>query len=132
VTSVALAIVLKVGQLEIKTMMHQMPAPEAGGVGYTKTAAEKVARFGITVNPICPNAATAKVAGVPPDKLAEFTAAVPIGRPYWQARRTRRGSAGGRLRCQCSGRLDPQYRAAGRRQHADVAGSPARQGVCGR
>jgi 3-oxoacyl-[acyl-carrier protein] reductase len=32
------------------------------------------------VNPICPNAATAKVAGVPPDKLAEFTAAIPIGR----------------------------------------------------
>jgi 3-oxoacyl-[acyl-carrier protein] reductase len=29
------------------------------------------------VNPICPNAATAKVAGVPPDKLA---AAIPIGR----------------------------------------------------
>ncbi|MGB8387290.1 hypothetical protein [Mycobacterium sp.] len=80
-TSVALAIVLKVGQLEIKTMMHQMPAPEAGGVGFTKTAAEKVvARFGITVNPIRPNAATAKVAGVPPDKLAEFTAAIPIGR----------------------------------------------------
>ena len=32
------------------------------------------------MNPICPNAATAEVAGVPPDKLAEFTAAIPIGR----------------------------------------------------
>jgi 3-oxoacyl-[acyl-carrier protein] reductase len=31
------------------------------------------------VNPIGPNAATAKVAGVPPDKRAEFTAAIPIG-----------------------------------------------------
>jgi hypothetical protein len=32
------------------------------------------------VNPICPNAATGKVVGVPLDKLAEFTAAIPTGR----------------------------------------------------
>lgn len=32
------------------------------------------------MNPICPNAARAKLAGVPPDKLAEFAAAMPVGR----------------------------------------------------
>jgi NAD(P)-dependent dehydrogenase (short-subunit alcohol dehydrogenase family) len=57
-----------------------MRAAAAGGVGFTKTAAEKVAWFDITMNPICPNAATAKVAGVPPDKLAQFTAAITVGR----------------------------------------------------
>lgn len=107
--------------------MHQMRAPEAGGVGFTKNAAEKVARFGITVIPICPDAAAAKVAGVPPDKLAGFTAAIPIGR---LAAPDEGAPAVGS--CQCSGWLDRQYRAAGRRQHADVAGSLARQGFCGR
>lgn len=55
-------------------------AAKAGIIGLTKTVAKEVARFGITVNAISPNAATAMVAGVPEDKLAELTQAIPQGR----------------------------------------------------
>lgn len=55
-------------------------AAKAGIIGLTKTVAKEVARFGITVNAISPNAATAMVAGVPEDKLAELTEAIPQGR----------------------------------------------------
>lgn len=55
-------------------------AAKAGIIGFTKTVAKEVARFGITVNAISPNAETPMVAAVPPDKKDALTAAVPMGR----------------------------------------------------
>jgi 3-oxoacyl-[acyl-carrier protein] reductase len=55
-------------------------AAKAGIIGFTKTVAKEVARFGITVNAVSPNAETPMVAAVPPAKKAELEAQVPIGR----------------------------------------------------
>lgn len=55
-------------------------AAKGGIIGFTKSVAKETARFGITSNAISPNAATAMVAAVPADKLAEMTASVPQGR----------------------------------------------------
>ncbi|MDI3406220.1 SDR family oxidoreductase [Streptomyces cavernicola] len=53
---------------------------KAGIIGFTKTAAKELARFGVTVNAISPNAETRMVASIPDDKRAELTAAIPLGR----------------------------------------------------
>ena len=55
-------------------------AAKGGIVAFTKTVAKETARFGITSNAISPNAATAMVAAVPAERLAEMTASVPLGR----------------------------------------------------
>ena len=55
-------------------------AAKAGIIGFSKTVAKEVARFGITVNVVSPNAETPMVAAIPPDKKTELTAQVPLGR----------------------------------------------------
>lgn len=55
-------------------------AAKGGIIAFTKSVAKEVARFGITCNAISPNASTAMVAAVPPEKLQAMTASVPMGR----------------------------------------------------
>ncbi|GAA1844618.1 3-oxoacyl-[acyl-carrier-protein] reductase [Pseudonocardia ailaonensis] len=53
---------------------------KAGIIGFTKTAAKELARFGVTVNAISPNAETRMIASIPEAKRAELTAGIPMGR----------------------------------------------------
>jgi 3-oxoacyl-[acyl-carrier protein] reductase len=55
-------------------------AAKAGIIGFTRTTAKELARFGITVNAISPNAETDMVASIPDDKLAELRAQIPMNR----------------------------------------------------
>ena len=53
---------------------------KAGIIGFTKTAAKELARFGITVNAISPNAQTAMVDSIPPEQYERLRAQIPLGR----------------------------------------------------
>jgi 3-oxoacyl-[acyl-carrier protein] reductase len=55
-------------------------AAKAGIIGFTKTAAKELARFGITVNAISPNADTRMIAAIPAQRRAEIEATIPLGR----------------------------------------------------
>jgi len=53
---------------------------KAGIIGFTKTAAKELARFGVTVNAISPNADTRMIASIPEEKKALMAQAIPMGR----------------------------------------------------
>jgi 3-oxoacyl-[acyl-carrier protein] reductase len=53
---------------------------KAGIIGFTKTAAKELARFGATVNAISPNAETRMIASIPPERREQLAAAIPMGR----------------------------------------------------
>lgn len=55
-------------------------AAKAGIIGFTRTTAKELARFGITVNAISPNAETDMVASIPEERLDELRAQIPMGR----------------------------------------------------
>jgi 3-oxoacyl-[acyl-carrier protein] reductase len=54
-------------------------AAKAGIIGFTKTTAKELARFGVTVNAVSPNADTRMIASVPEEKKAELAAQIPMG-----------------------------------------------------
>jgi acetoacetyl-CoA reductase len=56
-------------------------AAKAGLLGFTKTAAKELARYGITVNSICPGfIETDMVASIPEEQREKLLKTVPLGR----------------------------------------------------
>jgi acetoacetyl-CoA reductase len=60
---------------------HHDSAAKAGLLGFTKTAAQELARYGITVNAICPGfIETDMVASIPEEAKDKLLKTVPLGR----------------------------------------------------
>ena len=55
-------------------------AAKAGVIGFSKTAAKELARFGVTVNVISPNAQTRMIDSIPDDIRGGLDALIPLGR----------------------------------------------------
>jgi 3-oxoacyl-[acyl-carrier protein] reductase len=55
-------------------------AAKAGVIGFTKTAAKELARFGVTVNAISPNAQTRMIDSIPDEQRQALEAQIPLGR----------------------------------------------------
>jgi 3-oxoacyl-[acyl-carrier protein] reductase len=55
-------------------------AAKAGVIGFTKTAAKELARFGVTVNAVSPNAMTRMIESIPEEKRGALQEGIPLGR----------------------------------------------------
>ena len=55
-------------------------AAKAGIIGFTRTSAKELARFGITVNAISPNARTRMIESIPEPRRSQIAALAPIER----------------------------------------------------
>jgi 3-oxoacyl-[acyl-carrier protein] reductase len=55
-------------------------AAKAGVIGFTKTAAKELARFGVTVNVLSPNAQTRMIESIPEQVRAGLDEQIPLGR----------------------------------------------------